>query len=170
MHLCNLSQLLGTENSVQPHLFCGGSLSQSAFLRVWMDLHVWGHDWGPLRSVTAAVCFYRQLQKLLLWTSVIPAYKSQTPPATAVLDEATDPQNQTRHTVFCVPSAATGPQSVPSSFFLHHLFFCLLVQQNNMLAGEQWLLSAIIHCYGPACVFLKKQQMERSNGKMVWKM
>lgn len=71
---------------------------------------------GPLLSVVAAVCFYRRLQKLHLWACVIPAQKSPPPPVTAVVDEATVPQNQTTHTEFCFLQLGLHQRLGASSF------------------------------------------------------
>lgn len=117
---------------------CCGYLSHSELFSMSGWICMSGATASPLLSVVAAVCFYRQLQTLHLWTSVIPGQKSPTPPVTAVVDEATVPQNQTRHAVFCFPSAATGPQSAPSSLFLQGLFCCLRVQHDGTLASGQY--------------------------------
>lgn len=54
-----------------------------------------------------------------------------------VVDEATNPQHQTRHSVFLFSSTAARPRSVHLSLFLSCLICCLLVAQHCLLDKQR---------------------------------
>lgn len=99
-------------------------------------LHVLGPNCWPPLSGGATVCFYRWLQKLLLWPAVIPGHKSQTPAAKQgwMRQQIRSLKQVILHSIF--PAVQVGPQSAHLSSLLLSFVCCLLLEQHHTEASE----------------------------------
>lgn len=104
-------------------------------LRHRYHLHVLGPDCWPLFSVGTTVCFYRWLQKPLLWPAVIPDHKSQTPSTKYwwMRQQIRSIKQDILHSIF--QAVQPGPQSVHLSLFLLSPVCCLLLERHETEAS-----------------------------------
>lgn len=88
-----------------------------------------------LPSQPQRVCFYRWLQKLLLWPAVIPDHKSQTPMAKSgwMRQQIRSIKQDILHSIS--PAVQARPQSVHSSLLLLSAVCRLLLDAHNTEGG-----------------------------------